>query len=37
MIESIVPENYYSEETIGHLKPQHELSERYQRRTLDVV
>ena len=29
--------NYFSEETLSHLKPQQGLSERYQRRALDVT
>ena len=31
------PSNYFSEITLSHLKPQQGLSERYQRRTLDVT
>ena len=31
------PNNYFTEETLNHLKPQQELSERYQRRALDVT
>ena len=33
----IIPNNYYSEETLSHLKPQQGFSERYQRRALDVT
>ena len=29
--------NYFSERTLRHLKPQQDLSERYQHRTLDVT
>lgn len=36
-MESAIPENYFSEITLSHLKPQQGLSERYQRRTLDVT
>ena len=32
-----MPNNYFSEETLSHLKPQQGLSERYQRRALDVT
>ena len=31
------PNNYFSEETLTHLKPHQGLSERYQRRALDVT
>ena len=31
-----IPNNYFSEKTLSHLKPQQGLSERYQRRALDV-
>lgn len=34
---SDVPENYFSEKTLTHLKPQQGLSERYQRRAIDVT
>ena len=34
---SDVPENYFSEKTLTHLKPQQRLSERYQRRAIDVT
>ena len=34
---SVMLENYISEETLNHLKPQQGLSERYQRRALDVT
>ncbi len=37
MTASAIPEGYFSEETLSHLKPQHELSERYQQRVLDVT
>lgn len=36
-IQMIIPENYFSENTLCHLKPQQGLSERYQRRALDVT
>lgn len=29
--------NYFSEETLSHLKPQQGLSEHYQRRAIDVT
>ena len=32
-----IPENYFCETTLSHLKPQQGLSERYQRRALDVT
>ena len=31
------PENYFSEETISHLRPQHGLSKRYLLRSLDAM
>ena len=34
---SVILENYISEETLSHLKPQQALSERYLRRALDVT
>ena len=34
---SDVPENYFSEKTLSHLKPQQRLSERYQHRAIDVT
>ena len=34
---SSIPENYFCEKTLSHLKPQQGLSERYQRRVLDVT
>lgn len=37
MTASAIPEGYFSEETLSHLKPQHEFSERYQRRAFDVT
>ena len=37
MMTSAIPENYFSEETLSHLKPQQGLSKRYQRRALDVT
>ena len=37
MTKSAIPENYFSEETLSHLKPQQGMSERYQRRALDVT
>lgn len=37
MTASAIPEGYFSEETLSYLKPQHELSERYQQRVLDVT
>ena len=37
MTASAIPEGYFSEETLSHLKPQHELSERYQQHALDVT
>ena len=33
----IVPKNYFSEETLNHLKPHQGLSERYKRRAQDVT
>ena len=36
MTKSAIPENYFSEKTISHLKPQQGLSERYKRRAQDV-
>ena len=32
-----MPQNYFTDTTLSHLKPQHELSERYQRRAIDVM
>ena len=32
-----IPENYFSEATLSHLKPQQGLSERYKRRAQDVT
>ena len=37
MKESAIPINYFSEKTLCHLKPQQGLSERYQRRAIDVT
>ena len=37
MTKSAIPENYFSEETLSHLKPHQGLSERYQHRALDVT
>ena len=37
MTKSVIPDNYFSEKTLSHLKPQQGLSERYQRRALDVT
>ena len=37
MIVSGAPEGYFSEATLSHLKPKQGLSERYQRRALDVT
>lgn len=37
MTKSAIPENYFSEITLSHLKPQQGLPERYQRRALDVT
>ena len=37
MKESAIPINYFSEITLGHLKPQQGLSKRYQRRAIDVT
>ncbi|MBP3843041.1 MAG: hypothetical protein J6E29_05290 [Prevotella sp.] len=37
MIASGVSEGYFSEKTLSHLKPQQGLSERYQRRAIDVT
>ena len=37
MIALIIPDGYFSEETLSRLKPQQGLSERYQRRALDVT
>ena len=37
MIVSGVPKDYFSEETLSHLRPQNGLSERYQRRAIDVT
>ena len=36
-MKSAMPNNYFSEETLNHLKLQQGLSERYQRRVLDVM
>lgn len=36
-IQMIIPENYFSENTLCHLKPQQGLPVRYQRRALDVT
>ena len=36
-MKSAMPNNYFSEETLSHLKPQQGLPERYQRRALDVT
>ena len=33
----IIPENYFSENTLCHLKPQQGLSVRYQQRAIDVT
>ena len=33
----VIKKNYFSEKTLNHLKPQQRLSERYQRRALDVT
>ena len=37
MIILVIPENYFSETTLNHLKPQQGLSKRYQQRALDVT
>lgn len=37
MAKSTVRKNYFSEETLSHLRPQQGLSERYQQRALDVT
>ena len=37
MMKSAIHENYFSEETLNHLKPQQGLPARYQRRVLDVT
>ena len=37
MTASPIPEDYFSEITLSHLKPQQRLSECYQRRALDVT
>ena len=37
MMTSAIPENYFSEETLSHLKPHQGLSERCQRRAQDVT
>ena len=37
MTKSVIPDNYFSEKTLNHLKPQQGLPERYQRRVLDVT
>ena len=37
MIILVIPENYISETTLSHLKPEHGSSERYQRRAQDVT
>ncbi len=37
MAKLTIPENYFLEKTLSHLKPQQGLSERYQRRALDVT
>lgn len=34
---SVIPENYFSESALSHLKPHQGLSERYQRRVIDVT
>ncbi|UKK52051.1 hypothetical protein L6472_05590 [Prevotella sp. E13-17] len=34
---SVIPENYFSESTLSHLKPQQGLLERYQCRAIDVT
>jgi hypothetical protein len=34
---SAIPQNYFSEKTLSHLKPQQGLLERYQCRALDVT
>ena len=36
-MESAIPENYFSEKTLSHLKPHQGLPERYQRRAFDVT
>ena len=37
MIASDVPEGYFSDTTLSHLKPQQGLPERYHRRAIDVT
>lgn len=37
MMKSAIHENYFSEKTLNHLKAHQGLSERYQRRALDVT
>ncbi len=34
---SAIPQNYLSQKTLSHLKPQQGLAERYQRRAIDVT
>ena len=34
---SAIPQNYFTDTTLSHLKPQQGLSERYQRRAMDVT
>ncbi len=34
---SAIPQNYFSEKTLSHLKPQQGLLERYQCRAIDVT
>jgi len=36
-LHQVCPEGYFSEEMLSHLKPQQGLSERYQRRAIDVT
>lgn len=37
MVKLAIPDNYFSETTLNHLKPQQGLPNRYQRRALDVT
>lgn len=37
MMKPTISNKYFSETTLSHLKPQQGLSERYQRRALDVT
>jgi hypothetical protein len=36
-MKSTIPENYFSEKTLSHLKLEQSVSKRYQRRALDVT